>query len=369
MGTSIAVGAAGAVFANVQAPDGRGGRPIAASSPVPPFESPFELPPATPSPTPKATPTRGKKKPKCTVSAILEPTCGAWWGVAPVGTPNLPHDRSLRLWEEKAGRTAGIFHAYHRGEQIFPTSMEMKIARQPGKERLLLLNWKPLKGTWAQVARGSADAHIDKLSRHIKRNFPERFFLTIHHEPEDEVNLNAGSGYTPDDYRAMFRHVIKRFRANGVGNIVSVVTFMGWPGEGSKPWFARLYPGDDVVDWIAYDPYAQKSGDDNFAQMVNRTAGWAPRWPGFYRWAERRNKPLMLSEWGVGDRIGPAGRKQRIFKQILPVLKQHPRIKALVYFDTPVAPHFGDTSIGSSPAALAAFRAAGRDPYLNPKVP
>src|ERR1700752_1911916 len=113
------------------------------------------------------------------------------------------------------------------------------------------------------------DAHIGRLSQHIKQNFPERFWLIIHHEPEEEINLQAGSGYTPADYSRMFRHVVQRFRANGVKNILFPVAFRGYSHWYVMPWYMQIYPGNDVVDWVAIDPYARNAEDTpDFAALI-----------------------------------------------------------------------------------------------------
>ncbi len=79
----------------------------------------------------------------------------------------------------------------------------------------------------------------------------------------------------------MYRHVALRLRADGLTNAVLVMNYMGAVKWGVADWFGELYPGDDVVDWIAYDPYASASAgfyDGDFADMVNRAG--PPSGPG-----------------------------------------------------------------------------------------
>jgi hypothetical protein len=308
------------------------------------------------------------EKAGCKVSAKLVPSCGAWWGVAPGAFTSTPPTRALRDFERKIGRTVDIYHGYHRGTEIFPTREEMAIARQPGKPRILLLNWKPDWGrSWASVAAGSMDGHIDRLAAHIKANFREKFFLVIHHEPEEEVRPPAGSGYTAADFRKMFRHVVLRFRAKGVGNALFTPVFMGFEHWGVKPWFDQLYPGGDVVDWLGVDPYASAETRD-FSHLVNLSTTKGRGFPGFYNWAGQvaPRKPIMIAEWGVFS-SGP--HKPTFYKSVAAQLKQHPRVKALVYFETPDGPFSTfriDTRIDTDPAALAAFKAVSHDPQVNP---
>jgi hypothetical protein len=74
----------------------------------------------------------------------------------------------------------------------------------------------------------------------------------------------------------------------------------------------------------------------------------------------------MLSEWGV---FSGGAHKPGFYRTVAAQLKKRPRIKALVYFDTPDAPFAGiriDTRIDSSSAALSAYRNVSQDPQLNP---
>ncbi|HEV7931982.1 MAG TPA: glycosyl hydrolase [Actinomadura sp.] len=328
--------------------------------------------------TPRTTVTRGDsatrtaagRSGECTVSAMLVPSCGLWWGVTPGAFSGQPPQQALRTFERRTGRTVDVFHSFHKGGQLFPTPAEIAIAREPGKNRRLLVNWKPDVGeTWAKVAAGSMDAHIDRLSGHIKRNYPERFWLVIHHEPEEEVRLKPGSGYTPADYSRMFRHVVQRFRANGVKNALFTVAYRGYSNWTVKPWFMRLYPGADVVDWVAFDPYVKGAEQTpDFASLIDKAGPLEhdQGFPGFYTWSQSRmpGKPLMIAEWGVlQDRTTPEERVA-FFHSVAAQISRFPRLKALVYFE---APHggLGDSQVHTDPQTLRAFRRLGRNPVFN----
>ncbi|GIH49014.1 Glycosyl hydrolase family 26 [Microbispora rosea] len=302
----------------------------------------------------------------CAVTDKLIPTCGAWWGIAPDVFSGRGPIRAVDMAERRMGRRADIVHVYHRGGELFPTAEEREIAKGP---RLLLVNWKPaLDHTWAEVARGDVDKRVDRLAEHIRRTFPGRFFLTIHHEPENDVR--EGGGYSPADYVAMYRHVVTRLRQQGVRNAVTVMTYMGAPNWAAKPWFGRLYPGDDVVDWVAFDPYADDRVRD-FAGLVDKTRPDAPGWPGFYRWMQARfpAKPIMVAEWGAFERRGAPGFKRDFFESVQRQIADYPQIKALVYFDSPLAPR-GDTRFDTTPGATRAFAQLGRLPrFTSTPVP
>lgn len=292
----------------------------------------------------------------CAVTDKLIPTCGAWWGIASDAFPGPL--RATEAAERRMGRRADIVHIYHRGAELFPTPREREVARGP---RLLLISWKPAPDhTWAQIARGAVDERIDRLADHIVRTFPGRFFLTIQREPESEVR--SGAGYSATDYVAMYRHVVTRLRDRGVHNAVTVMTYRGALEWVSKPWFDRLYPGDDVVDWVAFDSYADDRVND-FAGLVNRARRDTPAWPGFYRWLQQRfpAKPIMLAEWGVFERPGAPRYKRDFYASVKRQIDDYPQIKALVYFDSPLAPR-GDTRFDTTPGAGKAFSRLARMP-------
>ncbi|WP_432949195.1 hypothetical protein ACQPXM_15770 [Kribbella sp. CA-253562] len=320
-------------------------------------------PTATPTTTaPTTTPTTA---PGCTVSALLVPSCGAWFGAAanPLGSETW--DQALSAFETTVNRTVDIAHYYNSSPKLFPTAEMIKRAREPGKKRMLLLNWKPEMGrTWAQVAAGDpeVDKAIDAEAQYLKSTFPEKFFLGIHHEPEEEVKPAAGSGYTAKDYRAMYRHVVQRMRANGVTNAVYVMNYMGTPHWGSQPWFEDLYPGDDVVDWIAEDPYI--FGDDAnwwgpFTTGVNRKDTYTnPSWPGFYTWATTKHpgKPIMLGEWGIDEQTMLGMSKADVLRTVQDGLRKMPQVKALVYWNEATFHTVGTTRLDSSAATQSAAR-------------
>jgi hypothetical protein len=298
----------------------------------------------------------------CTVSPILVPSCGAWWGVGAVPVAGQTWDQAMVDFDSQQGRSSNLLHYYHVGSATFPTALEISRSHDNGQNRVLLENWKPELGrSWAQVAAGDpvVDAEIDHEASYLQSNYTSPFFLAIHHEPENEVIPTNGSGFTASDYAAMYRHVVNRLRADGVRNAVFVVDYMGAPKWGEQSWFNDLYPGDDVVDWIAEDPYSVGSGGvwrSDFAGTVNRTDGSS--WPGFYTWATTAHpgKPIMLAEWGVTEDLSNPAAKATFFTTMAAQSQQFPDIKAFVYWSAPGSRPATATLIDSDPAALSAFR-------------
>jgi beta-mannanase len=337
---------------------------------TPASATPTPSKPATPTPSKPATPTPST----CTVNAKLVPSCNILWGAAAGGFSETPRDQALRQWEQKSGRVASIYHTYHRGDELFPTKAEIAMANEPGKPRLLFTNWKVDWGTtWAKVAAGQQDARIDRLAAHIKANYKDTFFMTMHHEPENDVVATAGSGRTAKDFAAMFRHTVQRMRAKGVTNVVYVVAYMAIEKFYNQPWWYDLYPGDDVVDWIGLDAYlASKPGGyhfGTFTDLMNRTTD-RTKFPGFYNWhqAKHPGKPLMLAEWGVHEYAADPSQKAKILSGVLTEMKKFPALKAMVWFDTAKDQNGADIRIDSSSQALVEFRKIAADPRFVVKV-
>jgi hypothetical protein len=354
--------------------ENRSGRPTltmtggVSTAPAPTTPAPAPAAPAPSSPTPGTPAPTGD----CRTGALLVPTCGVLWGAAAGGFTELPGDTELKSWERLSGRTATIFHAYHKADEPFPLKSEIAMTNDPAHPRVLLLNWKIAHhSTWARVASGQHDRRIDAFAARAKA-FGKKFFLVLNHEPENDVITRAGSGMTAKDFAAMYRHTILRLRAKGVTNVVNVVAYMGNEKWMSQSWWKDLYPGDDVVDWMGLDSYVNAKQDDYhygvFADLLDRrgTTG-----PGFYEWATTRHagKPMMVVEWGSYHRVGHVADKAPTFNSVIPELTKRPAIKAVVYFDTHRDDEGDrDISINSTARNLAAFRTLAANPMFDVAV-
>ena len=99
-----------------------------------------------------------------------------------------------------------------------------------------------------------------------------------------------------------------------------VMNYMGFQGWGLQDWYDDLWPGDAYADWIAFDPYASATHGDQdrgFRWMLNRHWGETD-WRGKYRWAVENHPgvPIMLGEWGVGEKEGDPGWKACFFGRV-----------------------------------------------------
>lgn len=321
-----------------------------------PIPGPVPVPPVAPPPS------------SCTLSTKLVPSCGRLWGVSPMNYQALPLSTAVAQEEAIAKRPMDIVHTYHINDQLFPTAAERAEATQPGRNRLLLINWKPATDmSWKAVAAGGADARIDRLAAYIHSTYTRPFFLTIFHEPENDVRPAAGSGWTAADYAAMYRHTVLRLRAGGVTNAITVMNYMAFDKWAAQSWFSQLWPGDDVVDWIGLDPYGTGATTGytarDFNTLVNRPENG---FPGYYTWATHTHpgKPLMLAEWGVNYVPGNPAGQATFFNSVRTQINNYPDIRAFVYWDLPKPPSSDPsaplTTVTLNPDAEAAFQALGR---------
>jgi hypothetical protein len=352
-------------------------RPLAPEPGVPAV--PEQVPPVPSSAPPAAAaakPAPERPRKNCRTGPKLVPSCGILWGVAPGAFTENRGPVALAAFERKTERHQDIYHAYHRGQtQLFPTREEIGIAREKGRERLLFLNWKPAGVSWAKIARGDrkTDAYLDRLAAHINKNYAEQFFFTVHHEAEDNVREKSGSGYTAADYAKMYRHVVQRLRARGVDNLVTVLVHMAYVPHTTQSWFERMYPGDDVVDWIGFDTYAHSDpgyGHGDLTELLNRRMDTKPSWPGFYNWAVTRHssKPLMVAEWGVWSSRKNPGHKADFYREMGRQIPRFRNIRAMVHFETPHDQRGNDSRVDATRESLRAYRELGRLPIFQVDV-
>lgn len=341
------------------------------------------------------------------LSDELVPSCGLLWGVAAGAKTSEQGPLAHRAFESRTGRTIGLYSHYYRADDLWPAPGEIALARESGARRILLINWRIASDmTWADVVLGRADGRIDAEINYLKGQYfhlRDKFFLTLHQEMEPEVIESPGSGMQAKDYAAMYRYVLDRFRASGIDNIVPVMAYLGSPQWANKPWFDDLWPGDEYVSWISWNPYAwspyRSWSPKTFSDLVNYTRG-RYGYPGFYDFITSRHPgvPLMLAEWGVFEEVADqascyadyrAARKSsstcrplgssdmaRFFDSVRQavdsIATDFPSLKAMVFFEVEVGSQGNTRFAGNSeimrefdkPHALEAYRRLSGDPLL-----
>jgi len=314
-----------------------------------------------PSPPASATST------SCTVSAKLVPSCGVFLGstLNPLPDRNLSAPTQVLAYLEWAwARDVTFVHQYFADTAAFPTPEEVAWTTDPAHPRALAINWKPsTTQTWAAVAGGAIDPRIDAEAKRLVA-YGRPMLLAISHEPEDNVIDMVGSGMRPEDYAAMYRHVVTRLRSDGVTNVAFVWDMMGYKGWGQKGYYGRLYPGDAYVDWVASDMY----GADLSTMLTRAGAGW----PGWYAWATSNHpgKPLAMFEFGMPNPRMTIEQEAQAYESAANEAEQFPQLRLLLHFNhgvdgvTKQSLRYDDNWL-----TIPAFNEMVRDPYLNPVLP
>lgn len=305
----------------------------------------------------------------------------------PEGQPIAKVD-SFRQAEAAIGRQYDIFHDFlgaGQWSQIadngFPYNDSVGGLLDEG--RILFLNWKNPGGedAWAGIAAGSQDGVIDATAAELAA-FGEPMFLTFHHEPEDNIrgpqanpNPMARQQQLVNDYAAAFRHIHDRFDAAGADNVIFVWDVTGFLPNFQWMYESGLYPGDDVIDWVAWNPYnwndctgaAWRTADVVFGNMYDWANSGHPNGPG-------ADVPFMIGEFSSTENNltgANAQSKGDWFRSIPDILAEDfDRIKAIVLFDTEGARgdgtfQFCEWGIDSTPEALAGWIDLASDPRLN----
>lgn len=212
----------------------------------------------------------------CTVSDKLVNSCRPWLGATVGGYPQVGSDNASQfaygeqrlnnpnvLTDTSSSTTVtnqyDIIHRYHSSTQTSFDANEISYYNRDNT--YLYINWKPDK-VWANAAGGNAtvNASIDQMANSIKALGTKKIFLTVFHEPENDVSsgnctTNGGSAASgsPTDYVNMWHNVRARFDALGVNNVVWTMNYMGYAAWNCL--VPLLWPGNDYVDWVTYDPY------------------------------------------------------------------------------------------------------------------
>jgi hypothetical protein len=270
---------------------------------------------------------------------------------------NAEAKQEVTAFEASIGRKLAINHHYYGWTDVFPSGLEewdLSMGRIP------LISWQ---GTALDsILNGSQDALIGQRADDVK-GLHRQVFLRWGWEMNGDwfdwsgaANNDPGLTNGPAKYVAAWRHIHDIFRARGTTDAVWV-----WCPNNQNvpkaPWNRRTsyYPGDDYVDWIAFDGYNWGT-----TQSWSSWRGFRPLFRIPYTTFAPR-KPIMIAETSSAEQ---GGDKAAWIQQAGAAVKaKFPGIAAFVWFHVPKE---ADWRADSSPAAMAAFRALGADPYFSP---
>jgi Glycosyl hydrolase family 26 len=215
-----------------------------------------------------------------------------------------------------------------------------------------MLTWEPWTASGRGFPlRGIANKRFDRYLRRAAgsaRLWGKPFFVRFAHEMNGPW-FPWGREGTPRDYRKAWKHVVDLFRYHGATN----VRWVWSPNEdsgGGRP-LAPFYPGDEWVDWVAFDGF-------NFGGTVGWPSFTALFGSTYDRLAGLTERPMMIAETGANEVGGD--KAAWIASALRREAPRFSRLRAVVWFDD--AQDSADFRIASSPESLRAFRRAVDSP-------
>jgi beta-mannanase len=197
----------------------------------------------------------------------------------------------------------------------------------------------------ARIAAGAFDPYVRRAAREAAA-YGQPILLRFAQEMNGAwYSWGAIPGNTPEEYIAMWRHVVSIFREEGADNVRWVWSPNVYGAGGVEP-FQAYYPGNEWVDYASLDGYnwsgLKPSGWRSLAEVFESS---------YQAMTELTGKPLMISETATPEE---GGDKAAWIREILTVLPTRmPRVRALIWFDRVKET---DWRIDSSPASDLAFR-------------
>ncbi len=310
-------------------------------TPVPVTGQPID----TPLPTTGVATTVDSSRPCVDVvrDANLVPSCGLMLGTTDRQVDSL----DLATQERILGRAFSMVRIYKVGPgETFFNANEQRLADEG---RVLVYSWKVINepGAWARVAAGEFDAELRRAANEIVASGHVAMF-SLHHEPEDNVPASGSNA----DYVSMMRHAHEVMEPIGGDSLVWFINYRGH-SFGSYDQVNAMYPGDDVIDWISWNPY-NWFGCQGDAAWTDFASQARP----FYEWAQTNHptKPLMIGETATNEDPDDPDRKARWIADMgTALVNEYPAVKAVLWFHQSAASNFCDRRWDSSAQSAAAF--------------
>ncbi|HEY1644174.1 MAG TPA: hypothetical protein VGG35_26145 [Streptosporangiaceae bacterium] len=317
--------------------------------------------PATASPSPSKHPRRHRHGPRHHKSHTHSPPPPTSTSPYPGGGPLVPASGALlgayvnppqytaadeisavRTFQDQTGHKLALVHTYHPWTNKFPSPADAYFA---DNGQVLLLTWGGTPST-VDVINGRYDAMIRQRAIGLK-DLGRPVLLEFRHEM-DRPDLQSAM-HSPADYIAAWKHIRAIFTSVGATNVSWVWCPTAWGFATGRA--EAFYPGNDEVNWICADAYS-----GNPSEPLSTVIG------PFLKWAAAHPKPIVLGEFGVaGDKSGWAS----WLGQVGEMVRQHPQIKALAYFDSTGSVAHGQTLTGDQPA-VSEFGSLLRQSYFTP---
>ena len=298
----------------------------------------------------------------CTVSDIMEPSCGVWWGASPYRDDIGPLESAVDRDMDIVYTWRGIDQANVPGERERRMVAEGRFVHTNIEARHFNRQGHP-PIDYRDIIAGRFDESLRAQARGVAE-LGVPYFVTFDHEADGNQRYNNRG--TPEEFVRSWRHIVDLYRQEGADNAIWVWNVTGW--EGNLDRLPGLWPGNDHVDWISWEAYNMTDCDamPHWDKVDSFEEALAPA----YEWIQEEgpkhgidpDKPVMIGEMGTTD-IGPR-ETLRWYADIPRVLREYERVRAVKVWDNKVSAGC-DFRIGANRYARKGFEMAGRDPYVN----
>jgi hypothetical protein len=196
----------------------------------------------------------------------IYPKCGLWRNWDTDGA----YLTRMNAAEEIYGPFQGHW-GYYTGTNEDTVHSDVTTAFAAGHD--IHIFWKPYDVDWADTAAGNWDTEIDSFAADVISmcsGTGRKIWLTVHHEPENDVDETASSGFETADWRGMWQQVRDRFDAADASQYVTwVAVFMNshanpnqrfsGPGQGMIDLWGNDGVMDALVDVVSQQDYIVKN--------------------------------------------------------------------------------------------------------------
>lgn len=279
-----------------------------------------------------------------------ETTAGCLWGAHAEPRGAQTTKTAITDLESEIGRGLAVSRHYVTWDQELPGAL---VAWSAEQGRTPYVAWHAVRGngsrvSWSSIASGSEDSWVARQAQSLRAAGYPAYFC-FHHEPEDDT-ANGGSA----NFVAAYERIRDIFSSEAVANLTWVVSLMRTTYAGGHGGYDSWMPND--FDLMCVDGYNRggrswRSFDALFAPA--RAAALAT------------GRSLMIGEYGTVERSGDAEAKARWFTEAAATMKSWPEVKAAVYSHVYSARYGLAYWVDTSATSLAAFTAAGLDPYFS----
>jgi hypothetical protein len=254
--------------------------------------------------------------------------------------------------EAEIGRSFGGQRIYTNMGEALPTSVDLTAASRGRVIYHNINSWTLVQGrktciAWADIAAGSMDDWLRAQAGNI-RDWGYPVLMSFTHEPTGNSADHPQCG-TPDEYRAAFDHVVQVFAAQGATNVKWVWTLTSGTFDGNNGGPTVWEPSN--YDYVGVDGYNHANHWESPQQIFQSAETFAVS----------VGKPLLVGEIGCDELAGSPQSKADWITQAAAMFKSWGNVRAIMWTDTG---NGGNYWLDSSPLALAAFTAAGQDPYF-----